>query len=506
MRVNQAMKATPLVFISLLIPVVMVASPLTTDQLRSAVSSNDVVWKEPGSSSADSMPLGNGDIGLNIWTEQNGDILFYIAKTDAWAENPKGPTGLAKVGKVRFSMSPALLNGTNGFSQALHLYDGEITISSPQGSVRFWVDANAPVIHVQSSGSQPSTLTVSLDPYRAPASPTVTNQLSPFMQPTFEDLKPDYHAEELKDRLAWCHFNGTTNGLGKPTTPEVVNWGFGALIQGRNMTASGTGTLVSEASEDHEISITVASGKAESDKAWIEQVLHASTASMPMADDRQWQAHISWWHAFWDRSYLFVSGTPEASQVTQGYALQRFVTACAGRGLAGEVQRLTLRRGLAFAQFGEGQGDGTGHHLPRHRRLPDVGRPVLVPEHPRHVLAAAESGGLRHHATPLPDVSGEIRNNEATVKKLYNHEGSYVAETSPHWGALPNLVGKTNGAYTDFYFTPVLELSTMMLDYYDHTQDTAFVKETLLPFANLGLTFSPITFRATPKESFFYTG
>ena len=43
-----------------------------------------VAWHEPGRSADDSMPLGNGDIGLNVWTDSNGDLLFYIGKTDAW--------------------------------------------------------------------------------------------------------------------------------------------------------------------------------------------------------------------------------------------------------------------------------------------------------------------------------------------------------------------------------------------------------------------------------------
>ena len=30
---------------------------------------------------------GNGDIALNVWTEQNGDIVLLIAKADAWSEN-----------------------------------------------------------------------------------------------------------------------------------------------------------------------------------------------------------------------------------------------------------------------------------------------------------------------------------------------------------------------------------------------------------------------------------
>jgi len=468
------------------------AGGLSVDQLRSAVSSNDVVWDQPGRSSADSMPIGNGDIGLNVWTETNGDIVFYIGKTDAWSENPVKTTGLAKVGKVRISTSPSLFTGTNHFEQALHLFDGQMVIKGEGGELRLWVDANAPVIHAEVKGSNPYVLTASLDPYRVPqpVNPGATNSGDIFRSPGMEELKPDYHAEGLKDRLAWCHFNGTTNGLGKPTTPEVANWGFGALIQGRDLTVSGAGTLTSPSATQHEVAITVASGKAESDKAWIDQVLHASTAPFPAADEKQWQAHADWWHAFWDRSYIFVSGTPEAKKVTQGYALQRFKTACAGRG-AWPVKF----NGSLFVidwpsvSFGKDKATGIETIKPVTADYRAWGGQYWF-QNTRAMYWPRLKAGDYDMMQPLFRMYlGEIRNNEATVKKLYNHEGSYVAETSPHWGALPNLVGKKDGHYTDYYFTPVLELSTMMLDYYDQTQDKAFAQETLLPFANLGLTF-----------------
>lgn len=44
----------------------------------------NVLWDTPCPGSAQSMPLGNGDIGLNLWVEKNGDLIFYISKTDAW--------------------------------------------------------------------------------------------------------------------------------------------------------------------------------------------------------------------------------------------------------------------------------------------------------------------------------------------------------------------------------------------------------------------------------------
>jgi alpha-L-fucosidase 2 len=44
---------------------------------------NDVTWQSLGTDENNSMPLGNGDLALNVWTEQNGDIVLLLAKADA---------------------------------------------------------------------------------------------------------------------------------------------------------------------------------------------------------------------------------------------------------------------------------------------------------------------------------------------------------------------------------------------------------------------------------------
>ena len=42
-------------------------------------SSYDVVWDEPGKNqSADSMPLGGGDIGVNAWSENGSSLLVGL--------------------------------------------------------------------------------------------------------------------------------------------------------------------------------------------------------------------------------------------------------------------------------------------------------------------------------------------------------------------------------------------------------------------------------------------
>src|ERR1700761_7924575 len=51
------------------------------------LAANNVTWTNPGPTSSQSMPLGNGDIGLNVWAETNGAVDFYIGKSDAWGDN-----------------------------------------------------------------------------------------------------------------------------------------------------------------------------------------------------------------------------------------------------------------------------------------------------------------------------------------------------------------------------------------------------------------------------------
>lgn len=45
-------------------------------------SINDVIWTTPEKNSSDSMPLGNGILGINLWIEENGNLLFYLGRID----------------------------------------------------------------------------------------------------------------------------------------------------------------------------------------------------------------------------------------------------------------------------------------------------------------------------------------------------------------------------------------------------------------------------------------
>ena len=65
--------------------------------LREELSRFNIVWDSPNRDSFGSMPLGNGDVGLNVWVEENGDLVFYISKVDAFDAGHRLP----KLGRMR---------------------------------------------------------------------------------------------------------------------------------------------------------------------------------------------------------------------------------------------------------------------------------------------------------------------------------------------------------------------------------------------------------------------
>src|SRR5260370_26230652 len=120
---------------------ILALSPLLASAREAGfAAANDVTWNSLGTNENDSMPLGNGDIALNVWTEQNGDIVLLIAKADAWSENGQ----MVKLGRVRLSLAPNPFAHAASFTQALKLESGDVELRAGDNSARIWVDANQP--------------------------------------------------------------------------------------------------------------------------------------------------------------------------------------------------------------------------------------------------------------------------------------------------------------------------------------------------------------------------
>src|SRR5229473_143530 len=122
---------------------------------QNPIDQYNVKWTTPSNDSSGSMPIGNGDIGVNAWVEPSGDLVFYLSKTDAWSESAR----LLKLGRVRVKLLPNPFVPGQPFSQTLKLSTGEIEIVAGKSDsgmkISLWVDANSPVVRIQAKTIRP---------------------------------------------------------------------------------------------------------------------------------------------------------------------------------------------------------------------------------------------------------------------------------------------------------------------------------------------------------------
>ncbi len=429
----------------------------------------NVVWTTPGTNSLDSMPLGNGDIGLNVWVEQNGDLAFYLSKTDAWTDNVGKGKGLAKLGRVRVRFDPPLAVAGE-FTQRLNLHDATIEIESAIGSQKsaiiLWVDANRPVIHVEAESAQARTMQVMFETLR----------------PTPEkDLQADTLFEGQADRIVWCYRNQNKR------VPALTNLTFGALMEGDGLVSAGSTALKSaNAAKHHSVAVVALTAQTPTPEVWREQVerLAAQSDAVKLEDARR--QHCAWWQTFWKRSWLFAAGDDDARKVTQGYALQRFVTACAGRG-AYPVKFNGSIFTMDWVKREKVKGVETNYVVTADAR--DWGGQYWFQNTRPMYWPLLQSGDFEMLLPLFRMYQGQLPGNTRAVREFYQHDGAYFAETNPFYGNLPDIKPGEAGSYTKHYFTPILELSALMLDYFAYTGDREFARQSLLPVAEAGLKF-----------------
>ncbi|MEI8083989.1 MAG: DUF5703 domain-containing protein, partial [Actinomycetes bacterium] len=319
-------------------------------------------WNSPSPDSSGSMPLGNGDIGLNVWVEQDGALLFYLSKTDAWDENSR----LLKLGRVRVSLSPNPFIADASFRQELDLATGCIRISaevnSHQSSVTgplstdhrslvtllLWVDANRPVVRIEIAAQQPVDARVSLELWRTVERERVGREAhcdaGVRSADARETVYPDTVLTTTDDTILWCHRNHTSCWSATLEHQDMAAWipkghdplinrTFGALLRGEGLVKDGDcGLRTREPRSRIVLSVHPLTSQTATLAEWVGCVQAQATVSDETAVESAFTAHCDWWRGFWERSWIRVSGTAEAEIVSRGYELQRFINACGGRG------------------------------------------------------------------------------------------------------------------------------------------------------------------------------
>lgn len=278
-----------------------------------------VEWNSPSADSTGSMPLGNGDIGLNAWVEPNGDLVFLISKTDAWDEWQR----LVKLGRVRIHTSPAI--DISHFKQTLDVRRGEMTVTMGDAgnrrSYKLWVDANSPVIRLQADGDKAFEMNVNLEVWRTKERILADGERYSAYEPgpgVTVTVYPDTVLPPKANVLSWYHQNRRSiwastldvQGMGAlkdQFQDPLMNLTYGAAIVADHGIAKSPTVLNCPGSRSHEVLIVPLVKQCDTPELW-EQALVAQVQAMTKLDAKSAYAkHIGWWKQLWQRSYIDVS-------------------------------------------------------------------------------------------------------------------------------------------------------------------------------------------------------
>lgn len=478
---------------------------------QSDFSRYNVTWNSPGKDYTSSMPLGNGDISLNAWTEESGDLVFYIGKTDSWDENGR----LLKIGCVRVKidhLSPSMLTK---FKQTLNLADASIQInmgnSKNKIKMRLWVDANNPVIHLEISSNKSVTATAYIESWRKSEYELPSIEISDIMfkadslnyRPTF--VEPDSIINGMDNRIGWFHHN--SNSIGPVFTAKmqglqgfqrqdpILGRTFGAIITSGNSVRENDTTLKSGNSVNHNFNIYVLTKQPASAEEWLGELNSKITEIGKVPLKKHWKHHTNWWKEFWNRSWIDITPASKDSllgdetfTVSRAYTLQRFITACAGRG----NYPIKFNGSIFTVPYPDGPGNadyrrwGPGYWWQNTR----------LPYYP--MCAAGDFEMLM----PLFNMYGkDLMPFFKYRTKLYlGHDGIYIPECIYFWGEVfTETYGKTQfekrvdklqeSRWHKYEWVSGLELVYLMLDYYEYTLNENFANNYLIPEAREIITF-----------------
>ncbi len=474
----------------------------------------NITWNSPSEDYNGSMPIGNGDIGANVWVEKGGDLLFYIGKTDSYSENVR----LLKLGKLRVRFSPNPFEEGCTFKQELDLRNGIISIRSSNNltknsvDLRFWVDANYPVIRISGDLSAKTIVTVELEHWRTERTeaPVADRSFSGLLDRDSEDggfaypvyVEPDTIVKGRRKSIVWYHRNGQgehsiweetlrVQGLEEymdKSADPLLDLTFGALVEGKGLVSMSPVLLQSaEPTKTIDIAVYPLTARTATAKDWIEKVESLALDYKKKSGKSVLAAHKEWWSRFWDRSWIYVDSraSGDAFIVGRGYVLQNWITACGGRG-----NRPIRFNGSIFTVDGIQPNNGVNYG-PDYRAWGSA----YWWQNTRLPYWSMAAAGNYDMMKPLFNMYMDaLPLARYRIQKYYGYDGAYFPETMYFWGAYrnedyswhpeegrdPDIV---RGHHTRYEWQGGIELTAMMLQYYRHTLDTEFLWDTLLPFA-----------------------
>lgn len=332
----------------------VLAEPTVSSQApMPPLAAYNVVWNSRSNGSADSMPLAGGNLGLNVWVENN-DLLFLIGSPNCMDERGMQ----VKLGLVRLRFDQPVFD--KDFHQELRLQESEIIVSgrSASGSkveVKLWCEVNQPVIHVELESGEPRVLTASHETWSGHQAShhdggfEWVKRLPEENPRRLQDMKSqgmEDFAKSIPDPLSKLTLGGRLDAPGLIAMPDTKGK-FNNLDT--QITTVATATPVSKIN----LTFTLRMEQDDSLASW-KSALAATAAKATASTGESRAAALDWWKRFWDRSYISIAADPSKDPAQdlpwlsgRNYQLVRYTMAANTSGRA-----MTLFNGGVFACSG----------------------------------------------------------------------------------------------------------------------------------------------------------
>lgn len=313
-------------------------------------------WTEPSRiGSAGSMPLGGGDIGMNVWVDpENYDIYFYLSQSGCFDEN----NTLLKLGRFHAGWryretGDCLPHGL--FCQDLWVDEGYMTIQTGIHTITLWADTERPVVHIELSSNgqekakvvQPDgkTKVMNIHPElfveyeswreedrlltKAECQQSSWKWILPEGTKTYADhLSPNRQA--LPEHPVWFyHQNRDTTVFDYCVTQQRLDDYKDSIYNPlRNRIFGGRVTMDNDCQHAQ---IVLCNQQSSLDEWW--QQIDQTERAINLKKDRK--ASRQWWHDYMNRSFVELpegSQDPELEQALRNYRLFRYMLGCNAHG------------------------------------------------------------------------------------------------------------------------------------------------------------------------------
>jgi len=489
---------------------------------------HSVVWHTPAEDERAAMPIGNGRTGVNLWAEKNGDLVFYLVRNDSFSESSR----LLKLGRVRIHFASQPFKADSYFHQELLSDEGLINIVAGSGEakvrLRFFCDQDRDIVYMQAVSKKATDVTVTVENWRNQSHDLTADELlgtRVYYKGVPKTIKVSESADVFQKQtnaISWYHHNAWSavahhidyqkmDSFRGTISDPLLYRTSGATIEADEFEAMSQHSLRSKGPIKHFTLRMATLSQQLPDPVKQFPSAMKSLLSDALPAERVKKSTHDWWKAFWQRSYIQVDEKMAAampkgyaddpappSRVSQAYILARYVAAC-------------QMRSDFPAHFQGGMYIVGNEHMPIPRK-PKMNRNEITPDfcfHGSHYWW--QNVRLLYHPLSAQGDHDFFRRFldfyltlqpafESIAKAEYNADGLLMRETMTVFGlpsqAMYGWNAKTySNAYTKNMWQQSLEISCMMLDHVDYTNNNVYFKEKVLPFCLQALRFFSSKFK-----------